>query len=287
MLRFFVAAVLLQAAIAAAPPAGAVNSGGSAAFLAALPARLAVPRHGPRRVLLASYGAMFVAKGVELPPTVLFTSAEQCAAWQARVPQRSARLNGVVIELQPAAMTALLAAESDARARGWRIVPTGADASRRDYASTLRLWRSRVNPGLRYWVARGKLAASRAEEISNLPAAEQLGPILDLERQGIFFSLDRRKPILESVAAPGSSQHLAMLALDVRGSGQAGLRAVLARHGWYQTVATDTPHFTYLGVTEVELERLGLRAERRAGRTYWLPVVPPGAELAARAVALH
>lgn len=270
-------AIFLLGLSAAAIAANAAGAGAASAFLAALPAHFVVPQEGVQRRLLASYGAMFVARGVELPPTVLFRSAAACARWQRSVPSRQARLNGVAIVLQPPAMQALLAAEREAEVRGLRIVPTGADASRRTYEATLRLWRSRVGPGLRYWVRRGRFSQAEARRIQALPVEEQIGAIFRLEREGDYFSLDRRKPILESVAAPGASQHLAMLALDVRDSGNPTLQEIMARHGWFQTVLTDTPHFTYLGRGAATLATLGLRPERQGGHVYWLPALSPPA----------
>ena len=46
---------------------------------------------------------------------------------------------------------------------------------------------------------------------------------------------------------------------------------VLARHGWFQTVLSDLPHFTYLGLDEHELSARGLRRVEAAGQTFWVP----------------
>src|SRR5205085_2247542 len=77
--------------------------------------------------------------------------------------------------------------------------------------------------------------------------------VLELERAGLFFSKDLSKSILRSVAAPGASQHLAMLAFDASEFQDARVRDLLARCGWFQTVLSDLPHFTYLGLEESEL----------------------------------
>ena len=62
-----------------------------------------------------------------------------------------------------------------------------------------------------------------------------------------------------------------MLALDVSEFENANVRRILADHGWFQTVASDLPHFTYLGVKESELPGLGLKKVTNAGRDFWVP----------------
>ena len=62
-----------------------------------------------------------------------------------------------------------------------------------------------------------------------------------------------------------------MLALDVTEFENPNVRAVLARHGWFQTVVSDLPHFTYLGVDETELPSLGLKRVVSDGRPFWIP----------------
>jgi hypothetical protein len=104
-----------------------------------------------------------------------------------------------------------------------------------------------------------------------LPLREQASAVLELESGGIFFSKDFKKSILQSVAAPGASQHLAMLAFDVAEYGDARVQRLLARHGWFQTVLSDLPHFTYLGLEERELPARGLRRVETAGQTFWVP----------------
>jgi hypothetical protein len=61
-----------------------------------------------------------------------------------------------------------------------------------------------------------------------------------------------------------------MLAMDIREHEDARVRAILAKHGWFQTVYSDLPHFTYLGVPETELPRLGLVTRQNAGHTFWI-----------------
>jgi hypothetical protein len=245
------------------------------AFLRELPAKLSVPGAGVGRQVLAAYGAMFVARGVRLPPEVIFPSAQACARWQASVPQLRRRLAGQWVDLQVRPMEALLAAVAQARREGLRSAPRGRGSSRRTYAGTVALWHSRVDPGLRYWVSRRRLTPQRAQTIRAMPIGEQVGVILQLQTQGIFFSLHQHKSILYSVAAPGTSQHLAMLALDVRDTGNPKLRHILEAHGWFQTVLSDTPHFTYLGVSQAQLPALGLKPVEWDGRRFWVPNLGP------------
>jgi hypothetical protein len=62
-----------------------------------------------------------------------------------------------------------------------------------------------------------------------------------------------------------------MLAFDAMEHADGDVRAVLARHGWYQTVPSDLPHFTFLGVPEDKLYLLGLRSIEHGGRIFWVP----------------
>jgi hypothetical protein len=49
------------------------------------------------------------------------------------------------------------------------------------------------------------------------------------------------------------------------------VRQILADHYWYQTVISDLPHFTYLGVDERELQARGLKKVEALDREFWLP----------------
>jgi hypothetical protein len=159
-------------------------------------------------------------------------------------------------------------------AAGLDITPRGgAEAARRSYEDTIRLWTSRVEPALDHWRAQSCLTATEVARLRALAPDEQIAAVLTLEARGLFCSKDFAKSILYSVAAPGASQHLALLALDVTEFTNAEVRAMLARHGWFQTVQSDLPHFTFLGVHEKELPGLGLRRLVADGQTFWLPAV--------------
>ena len=184
----------------------------------------------------------------------------------------AATIDGAVIELQPAAMTALLQARAVARSEGLNITPRdGAEAARRSYADTVRLWNSRFLPALDHWTGAGRLTAEQCERLCNLPINEQVAEVLELEKEGIFFSKDLSKSVLYSIAAPGTSQHIAMLAFDANEFLDARVREILASQGWFQTVLSDLPHFTFLGLSEEELPARGLKSVEVDGQKFWIP----------------
>jgi hypothetical protein len=225
------------------------------------------------RRILNEYGAVFFASGGALPPPVcIFGGAEEVETFQRAASVSAQEMGGVLIELQPAAMRALLAAREEARGLGLDITPRdGSESARRGYADTVRLWNSRLLPALEYWRAQGRLSDAEAERVRSMPAREQVGAVLELERGGVYFSKDFSKSILYSVAAPGASQHLSLLAFDAAEYGDGRVRGVLARHGWFRTVRSDCPHFTYLGLPEGRLPAHGLkRIETRDGE-FWVP----------------
>ena len=224
------------------------------------------------RRIIEEYGAMFVAEGVKLPASCVFESETEVESFQSEAGWRAETFGDATIKLQPAAMDALLRAHEDAHTLGLQITPRGgSEAGRRSFADSLRLWRSRFDPALEHWRTQGRLADAEAERVRRLPLREQVAAVLELERSGLFFSKDLKKSILRSVAAPGASQHLAMLAFDATEFADARVRAALARHGWFQTVLSDLPHFTYLGLEESKLPSRGLRPVGFGGQTFWIP----------------
>jgi hypothetical protein len=230
------------------------------------------------RRILNEYGAVFVAAGEVLPPPVcIFAGAEEVETFQASARVASREIGGVVIELQPAAMRALVAARDEALAEGLDVTPRdGSESARRGYADTIRLWNSRLLPALEYWRGQGRLTFEEAERVRALPVREQVGAVLEMERRGIYFSKDFSKSILYSVAAPGASQHLSLLAFDAAEYSDERVRRVLARHGWFRTVRSDCPHFTYLGLEERQLPSRGLKRLDTADGEFWVPNHPAG-----------
>jgi hypothetical protein len=225
------------------------------------------------RRILEDYGAIYVADdGIKVPPVCMFTSDSAVSDFQNDARFTTAIVNGVRIELQPKAMRALQAAAEEAKAAGSKITPRGgSEAARRSYGDTKRLWDSRFLPALVHWQKAGRLTKADTERLRALPIRDQVREVLTLEKRGIFFSKDLSKSILYSVAAPGTSQHIAMLALDVTEFGNAGVRRILANHGWFQTVKSDLPHFTYLGRKEKDLPGLGLRSVTMGQQVFWIP----------------
>ena len=243
-------------------------------YLANLPADFIFPTDAAGQKLLAEYGALFIARGgVQVPRRVVFENEVQVATFQTSAGEAREVMGGITITLQPGAMKALKAAIAEAGRVS--ITPRGKDAAKRSYAMTVSLWASRVEPGLNHWVAKGRISQEDAKRIRALSPYEQVPEILTLETKGIYFAKSLSKSIIYSVAPPGSSQHLSMLALDVSEYDNANVRAVLAKHGWFQTVLSDLPHFTYLGVPAADLPGLGLKKVQSDGRTFWVPNLSP------------
>jgi len=242
-------------------------------FYQHLPEKFELPTDETGQLLLREYGAIFLARKGAVPPRkVIFRDEADVAGFQGSVEVRSKVIEGHTVELQRAAMESLTEAIEDARKAGLSITPRGADSARRDYEDTRRLWASRVEPGMKYWVAKGRVSPAEAKRILALSAFEQVPEILRLEQSGIFFAKSLDKSIIYSVAPPGTSQHLSMLAFDVAEFDDARVRMTLAKHGWFQTVASDLPHFTYLGVSEKDLPGLGLKERAdKTGRVFWVP----------------
>lgn len=232
---------------------------------------VSIPNDKVSQRIYADYGAIFKAQGVKTPPSLMFANDEECAKWQNSVGFQTENIGGINIELQPVAMQSLLKARTEAKEQGLDITPRAEDSGRRSYSDTEKLWASRVNPALEHWVKKGRLNSAEADKIRSLSPTEQVSKILNLESQGIYFSKDLTKSILYSVAAPGTSQHLSMLALDVTENENPKVREILNKNGWFQTVVSDLPHFTYLGIEEKDLPSLGLRKVSNGGRDYWIP----------------
>lgn len=237
-----------------------------------LPKGFEQPTDDAGRLLLREYGAVFLARGGAMAPKkVVYRDEADVVAFQNSLERTTANIGGTSIELQTAAMNALKAAIAEAAKSGLTIGPRGADSARRGYNQTVSLWASRVNPGFAHWVAKRRVTPAEANRIKSLTPYEQVSEILALEAQGIFFAKSLDKSIIFSVAPPGTSQHLSMLALDVKEFDNARVRSILAKHRWFQTVSSDQPHFTFLGVEEKDLSELGLKQVTNSGRIFWVP----------------
>jgi hypothetical protein len=227
------------------------------------------------RRVLHDYGAMFIgADNILPPPLCVFTNEEEVTSFQKAAGVAAATIGDAVLELQPAAMEALLKARAGALGEGLDISPRdGAEAARRNYADTVRLWNSRFLPALGHWTRVERLSEAEANRLRSLPIHQQVPAVLELEKEGIFFSKDLSKSVLYSIAAPGTSQHIAMLAFDVNEFLEPRVREILSQHGWFQTVLSDLPHFTFLGLPEAELPQRGLKRVDVDGQAFWIPDV--------------
>lgn len=227
------------------------------------------------RRILEEYGAIFLAdKKVSPPPVCIFSDEEQVSRFQADAGYDSEVIGFDEIELQPEALKQLIKARDTARKEGLDITPRdGAEAARRNYEDSLRLWNSRFEPALDYWLSQGRLTTEQVTRLRNLPLLQQVAEVLELEKTGIYFSKDLSKSILYSIAAPGTSQHIAMLAFDVNEFRNPRVREIMAKHGWFQTVLSDLPHFTFLGLKEKDLPKHGLRNVEINGQLFWIPNV--------------
>lgn len=227
------------------------------------------------RRLFSEYGAIFTTLATP-PPGVIFADASEVEQFQASLKVSRALLGDYEIELQSEAMEALNAAVEESSAENGRITARASDSGGRSYQDTVGLWLRNITRGLAHWESVGRISADHAQLIRNLPPEGQVAVILDLEEtQQLFFGTFFDKSILYSVAAPGASQHLSLLAFDVAEYEDEEVECVLGLHGWFRTVPNDLPHFTYLGHAPESLADKGLMLVTReyGDRSYsfWTP----------------
>lgn len=223
--------------------------------------------------LLSEYGSIFAAAdSVKLPAKCVFEDESQVAEFQRGSRPRSELMSGVTIELQDAAMAALIAAQAEAAKLKLRITPLdGSIAGKRSYSDTIRIWDSRYLKALDHWVRRRKISIEHADIARKDDVITQIRKVMDWENDGLNFGTNIKGSIFSSTAPPGTSQHLSMLAFDVVQYSNRSVRAIMNKHGWFQTVANDPPHFTFLGLTEKELPSRGLRNIVRGNYNFWVP----------------
>jgi hypothetical protein len=235
---------------------------------------LCPPSDPVARRILEEYGAIYLAKKVTPPPVCVFSNEEQVTRFQDAAGFEVDTIGYDEIELQPEALKKLKKAREEAQKEGLDITPRdGAEAARRNYEDSVRLWNSRFHPALDYWLSQGRLTEEQVTRLRSLPLPQQVAEVLELEKTGIYFSKDLSKSILYSIAAPGTSQHIAMLAFDVNEFRNPRVREIMAKHGWFQTVLSDLPHFTFLGLKEKDLPKHGLRSVEINGQVFWIPNV--------------
>ena len=223
--------------------------------------------------VFADYGAIFVSgNDAVFPFKCVFKNETEVTYYQNFAKPKSAVVGGVTIELQEPAMDALLKAIEAAKKKNLKITPRGGStAARRSYADTTKNWDSRFYPALNHWVGKGKISRRDAEAAKLMPISEQVAQVLAWESKQLWFSTDLSKSILYSVAAPGASQHIFMLALDVEQFSNKQVRDIMAENGWFQTVKSDLPHFTYLGLKKEDLPKYGLKKVVSGGQEFWIP----------------
>jgi D-alanyl-D-alanine carboxypeptidase len=204
-------------------------------FLALVTPKLSlIPNPGTfEYIMLRQYGAPFITQNstIKLPPKVFFPNAQETRSYQATL--LMSRVNsGNNCFLQNGAADAFNIADKQIN------IPLksgyGSGDCTRTYETNLRFWNKYANKST-----------------------------LERVKQG------RETAILNVVAPPGTSQHLWGLAIDLRVS-TAAQRKALNQNGWFQTVETDTPHWTYLGVPEQKLPEFGFNKKIVRGITYWL-----------------
>jgi hypothetical protein len=225
--------------------------------------------------MIIEYGAVFLTKGTP-PPTMVFRDSEQVEEFQSSLATASDRFGPHQITLQTIAIDALKNARDELVLQGLDLSARAADSGSRSFDDTVRLWTRNVSRGLDHWERTGRLKSIQADAIRELPAVDQVAPVLELEeREQIYFSTFFDKSILYSVAAPGASQHLSLLAFDVAEFQDYTVERKLHQYGWFRTVIEDYPHFTYLGYSEDELPGLGLkkivRSYQESDCTFWIP----------------
>lgn len=254
-------------------------------FFKNLPKDFEQPTDDVGKLILREYGAVYVARGgAVVNRKVGFKDESEVTVFQNSVRISSQLVGGKKIELQAPAMSDLLSAIKEIKANNLPLSPRSTNPSRRSFKQTVGNWNGNVNSGFAHWIDAKGLSIkerdhikSERDRIKKLDVTLQVPEILRLEQKKIYFSTWWNKSIIYSVAPPGMSQHNLMLALDILEFEKPKVREILARHGWYQTIPSDEPHFTYLGVTtENELEALGLKkqmvkATNGGIRPFWMP----------------
>ncbi|MBF2064367.1 MAG: D-alanyl-D-alanine carboxypeptidase family protein [Calothrix sp. C42_A2020_038] len=204
-------------------------------FLASITNKLpSIPTPGSfEYIILRQYGAPFINfdSAIKLPQTVFFPNSQETRNYQASLVMGKVN-SGNNCFLQKVAADAFNIADKQID------IPLksgyGSSDCTRTYETNLRFWRKYTN-----------------------------NKTLERVKQG------RETAILNVVAPPGTSQHLWGLAIDLRVSKPAQRKA-LNQNGWFQTVETDVPHWTYLGVPEEKLPEFGFNKKIVRGITYWL-----------------
>ncbi len=221
--------------------------------------------------MFGEYGAMFLTKAVP-PNRVMFADDAQVERFQAQLETKKLVIEGTTIELQTEAANALIRAQAEAKKSGLDISPRGdSAAAKRSYAKTEEYWNGRVKSALEHWEKLGRISKADGDALLRMPLEKQIAQVFEYEQRGIYFSTAFDKSIIYSVAPPGTSQHLSMLALDIKQYDDSNIRRIMANQGWFRTVKSDEPHFTFLGYNEDELSSIGLERIEVTGGEFWIP----------------
>lgn len=132
------------------------------------------------RRILEEYGAIFLAdRKVTPPPVCIFSNEEQVTRFQDAAGFESEVIGFDEVELQPEALKRLNKAREEAQKEGLDITPRdGAEAARRNYEDSVRLWNSRFYPALDYWLSLGRLTAEDVTRLRSLPLPQQVAEVL-------------------------------------------------------------------------------------------------------------
>jgi len=194
-----------------------------------------------------------------------FNTARELQSFQQKAGIATERIDGILVQLQPAAMKAFLAARMDAKRSGLDLSPFGSRASRQGFDEMVEIWQPNLDRGFNHWIAQRRLTAQQAKVIRSLPFSKQMTAVAALEKKGLYFGNRFQESILDW--AQGKKEHQLMLALDVAQYNHPRIRRILARYGWVQTIRGDKSHFVYLGAGRFTAESKPRRIDGQQNST--------------------
>lgn len=225
------------------------------------------PAEPASAAILAQYGALYVSESQLILPSNCIPTRQELSAFRRRVVFESRNIDGIQVSFQKPALDAFLDAREVAAARGLSIRPNGTNATLRDYETTVEIWQRNLQAGINVHGA----AAARRAELFSPDIRLSIAVVLDLEMKGLLLGSGGGKSILQVAAPPGTSQHVSGLAVDIAEYEDVRVREILAEHGFFQTIANDFPHFTYLGLKPDQLAAVGLAPRVIEGHTFYVP----------------
>ncbi|GEM_PF-1105377 len=228
--------------------------------------QLCSPGDTVNRAVLSAYGAIYVADvAVKVPPNCTPTRSE-LEAFYRTVQFENDNFDGVAVSFQKAALDAFRKIRAEAAAQGLTVTPNGTRASLRDYDGTVEIWQRNLSIGINS--ARG-ISGAEMRQLRSSNVRESIDAVLKVEARGTLLGSGGGKSILQIAAPPGTSQHISGLSIDIAEHESSQVRAIMAKHGFFQTIANDFTHFTYLG--ESSTTSLGLVAVTIDGRVFFVP----------------